>query len=167
MIILKKILVTTDLSDHSLAALEYASTLSLLYGAKLYLLHVEDVGPSSMYPAQLPDFYGEQFNKQAADTARWSLERFAGEKIKPDLNITLAVRLGDPVDEIVRFAEEERADMIVMATHGRTGLSHALMGSVAEKVVRRSTVPVLTVKPKTMREQIVSTGDVEEELHVR
>ena len=167
MITLKKIVVTTDLSDHSLSALEYASTLSLLYGAKLYLLHVEDVGPPPMYSTHLPDFEAEQFHRLATETARKDLETFAREKISPDLNVTLAVRLGNPVDEIRRFAETEGIDIVVMATHGRTGLKHILMGSVAEKVVRTSPVPVLTVKPKTMRDHIVSTRDVEDELHVR
>jgi nucleotide-binding universal stress UspA family protein len=167
MITLRKIVMTTDLSDHSLAALDYASTLTLLYGAKLYLLHVEDIGPPPMYATHLPDFGAEQFNRQATETARRDLERFAQEKISPDLNVTLAVRIGNPVDEIARFAREEGVDIIVMATHGRTGLKHVLVGSVAERVVRTSPVPVLTVKPRTMRDQFVSTRDVEAELHVR
>lgn len=167
MITLKKIVVTTDLSDHSLSALEYASTLSLLYGAKLYLLHVEDIGPPPMYATHLPDFEAERFYRLATETARKDLETFAREKISPDLNVSLAVRIGNPVEEIRRFAETEGIDIIVMATHGRTGLKHVLMGSVAERVVRTSPVPVLTVKPKTMRDHIVSTRDVEAELHVR
>ena len=167
MITLRKIVVTTDLSDHSLSALEYAATFSLLYGAKLYLLHVEDVGPPPMYATHLPDFAGEQFSAQATESARRDLDRFVSEKIAPDLNISPVVRIGNPVDEITRFAREEGIDIIVMATHGRTGLKHVLMGSVAEKVVRTSPVPVLTVKPRTMRENIVSTRDVEDELHVR
>ena len=166
MITLKKIVLTTDLSDHSLAALDYASTLSLLYGARLYLLHVEDVGPPPMYTTHLPDFSGEQFNRQVTERAWKELDRFATEKINPDLKANLAIRVGNPVDEINRFAKEEGIDIIIMATHGRTGLKHVLTGSVAEKVVRTSPIPVLTVKPKVMRDHVVSSDDVEEELHL-
>jgi nucleotide-binding universal stress UspA family protein len=166
MITLRKIVLTTDLSDHSLAALEYAWTLSLLYGAKLYLLHVEDLGPPPMYATHLPDFSGEQFSKQVTERAWKDLDRFATEKINPDLKVILAVRMGNPVEEINRFAKEEGIDTIVMATHGRTGLKHVLMGSVAEKVVRTSPIPVLTVKPKIIRASFVSSDDVEEELHL-
>ena len=166
MITLRKIVLTTDLSDHSLAALEYASTLSLLYAAKLYLLHVEDVGPPPMYTTHIPDFSGEQFNRQVTEGAWKELDRFATEKINPDVKVNLAIRVGDPVEEINRFVKEEGIDIIIMATHGRTGLKHVLMGSIAEKVVRTSPIPVLTVKPGTLRDSLVSSGDVEEELHL-
>jgi len=77
------------------------------------------------------------------------------------------VRSGVAEKEILRFAEEERIDLVVMATHGWTGLRHMLMGSVAEKVVRYSPIPVLTVKPKPAREEIVRRDDVELELHLK
>ena len=62
---------------------------------------------------------------------------------------------------------DEHVDLVVMATHGRTGLKHVLMGSVAEKVVRMSTAPVLTVKPRVVREYIIAAEDVEHDLHIR
>lgn len=167
MITLRRIVVPTDLSDFSLAALEYASTLSLIYGADLFLLHVEDVVPPPMYTTHVADLEAGHFQSQTEAEVRKSLEQFAARKINPDLKAHLVLRLGHPVDEIIRFAEEERIDMIVMATHGRTGLKHVLMGSIAEKVVRNSSIPVLTVKPPPLRTSVVSRDDVENELHIR
>lgn len=167
MVTLRKVLVTTDLSEYSLAALEYASTLSLLYSARLFVLHVEDIVPPPMYAVHIPDFEGEQFQQQVFQQAHRDLEAFARLRISPDLNATLVVRVGKTVDEIIRFVEQEGIDIIVMATHGRTGLKHVLMGSVAERVVRTSPVPVLSVKPRPIREGVISTEDIERELHMR
>jgi nucleotide-binding universal stress UspA family protein len=75
--------------------------------------------------------------------------------------------VGSPADEIRRFAEAERVDLVVMATHGRTGLEHIVMGSVAERVVRLCTMPVLTVKPARLRESIIRNEDIERQLHLR
>ena len=68
---------------------------------------------------------------------------------------------------ILRYADEEGVDMIVMATHGRAGLRHAVLGSVAEKVVRLSHVPVLAVKPRPVRENLLRNEDIEKDLHLR
>ena len=68
----------------------------------------------------------------------------------------------DPIKHTI-----EHIDLVVMATHGRTGLKHVLMGSVAEKVARMSTAPVLTVKPRAVREYIIAAEDVEHDLHIR
>ena len=166
MITLRKIVVPTDLSEYSLAAIDYASTLCLLYGARLFVLYVEDIVPPPMYSTHLPDFRGENFRQQVEAQAHRSLEQFAARNINADLKAHLTVRIGHPVDEIIRFAKKEEMDMIVMATHGRTGLKHVLMGSIAEKVVRTSGIPVLTVKPHPLRESVVSRSDVEDELHI-
>jgi len=146
MVTLRRIVVPTDLS--------------------LHVLHVEDVVPPPMYATHLPDFEGQRFRQRAETDARRALDEFCARRIDPDLKARLAFRIGDPVDEIIRFAEAEQMDLIVMATHGRTGLQHVLMGSIAEKVVRVSPVPVLTVKPHAMREKVVSKQDVEDELHI-
>jgi nucleotide-binding universal stress UspA family protein len=69
--------------------------------------------------------------------------------------------------EIRKFAEEEGVDLVVIATHGRTGLKHIVMGSVAERTVRHSSIPVLTVKPHPLRETILKNEDVERDLHLR
>ncbi len=172
MIILQKILVTTDLSDHSLAAMEYASTLSLFYGARLYLLHVEDITPPAMYSINVAYVDGKKFQDQAVGEGRKRLEEFTKAKVIPmmgqvNVKVEPVLRFGKPVEEIQRFVEEEGVDLIVMATHGRTGLKHVLLGSIAEKLVRISSVPVLTVKPMPMRDMGLAHTDIENELHLR
>jgi nucleotide-binding universal stress UspA family protein len=147
-VFLRRILVTTDLSEHSLEAMEYASSFGLLYTSTLFLLHVVEGG-------------------RAQEEGTEALASFATERLRPEQRVTLVVRCGNAADEIVRFAQEEAIDLIVMATHGRTGLQHMVTGSVAEKVVRLSSTPVLTVKPKPVRESILRKEDVETELHLR
>jgi nucleotide-binding universal stress UspA family protein len=160
MVYLRKILVPTDLSEFSLAAIDHAVSFGLLYSSKLYLLHVVDApasvfGPDPKQERELEDHAGKQ------------LEEFASKKLRTDMKFAFAVRRGSPADEITHFAEEEGIDLIVMATHGRTGLRHIVPGSVAEKVVRLSTVPVLTVKPHPVRENILKSEDIENELHIQ
>jgi glycine betaine transporter len=149
-IYLKKILVTTDLSQYSLEALEYAQSFGLLYASRIFLLYVDEHGRHK----------GDQ---QAVAT----LAEFVARNVDPDMKLTQIVRSGQPATEIRKFSQEENVDLIIMATHGRTGVKHALMGSVAEKVVRVSAVPVLTVKPLPVRESILRDEDVENELHLR
>jgi nucleotide-binding universal stress UspA family protein len=150
MVFLRNILITTDLSEYSLAALEYAFTLGLLFGARLTLLHVAEHG---------------QYRNEAQ--AALLLEEFAARTIDTRIRPELAVRTGHAAEQIRDFAREREMDVIVMATHGRTGIKHALLGSVAQKVVRLSTVPVLTVKPHAVRESLLRFADVEHELHLR
>jgi glycine betaine transporter len=147
---LKKILVTTDLSQYSLEALEYAQSFGLLYASRIFLLHVDEHG-----------------HHRSEAQAVAALAEFVARNVEPDLKLTQVVRSGHPAVEIRRFSQEENVDLIVMATHGRTGVKHAVMGSVAEKVVRLSTVPVLTVKPLPVRESILRDEDIENELHLR
>jgi len=160
MIFLKKILVTTDLSPHSLAAVEYASSFGTLYTSRLYLLHVMDKKEGHHVREA-------HMHVRTEEEVREALEAFAKKNISPDLRMTLIVRKGTPTEGILQFAEEEGIDMIVMATHGHTGLRHILMGNVAEKVVRHSPVPVLTVKPRPFRENYIKDEDVEKDLHLR
>lgn len=150
MIFLRNILITTDLSEHSLAALEYAFTLGLLFGARLSLLYVAE--------------HGQYGNEQQAASL---LEEFAARNIDTRLKPDLVVRTGHAAEQIRDFARDRGMDVIVMATHGRTSIKHALLGSVAQKVVRLSTVPVLTVKPHAVRESLLRFADVENELHLR
>jgi nucleotide-binding universal stress UspA family protein len=166
MINLRRILVTTDLSEHSLAAFEYGFSLGLLYASRLHVLYVVETG------SPLLTLYGFQDDAhpqaaQAEETGALKLDQFITKYIGTDKKVVPVVRSGIPESEIIRFAAEERIDLIVMATHGWTGVRHILMGSIAEKVVRRSTVPVLTVKPEPMRESILRSEDVEKELHLR
>ena len=161
---IKKILVPTDFSSFSFSALEYVGSLASLHGATVYLLHVESE------PFVVPPFPNVDFNTETVlrDTEKKSeelLHNVIAKKMKHIKNVVPMIRKGDAADVIVDVAQEIEADLIVMATHGRTGLSHILVGSVAEKVVRHSTVPVLTVKPAEVQEGVLEKQDVEEQLH--
>lgn len=135
----KKILFPTDFSHTGDAALAMATALARDSGATLLIVHVQEP-PMAYGGGEL--YYGVQ-NPAVED-----LERML-RAIKPaDPAVAFEHRLvnGDPAAEIVRLAEEENVDMIVLGTHGRTGLYRLLMGSVAEAVVRRANCPVLTFK---------------------
>lgn len=153
MVYLRKILVTTDLSAYSLAAVEYAASFGLLYSSTLHLLHVVESR--------------EGHRGQTVAEAHRLLDEFIAKHINPDVKFIPAVRTGHAPEEICRFAEEEGVDLVVIATHGRTGLRHIVLGSIAEKTVRLSNIPVLTVKPREIREGILREEDVEKELHLR
>jgi nucleotide-binding universal stress UspA family protein len=160
MVFLKKILVTTDLSPHSLAAVEYASSFGTLYSSRLYLLLVMDKKEGTHAREAHLHFRTEE-------EATRALQDFAEKNVPPEVRMNLVVRKGTPTDGILHFADEEGIDLIVIATHGHTGLRHILMGNVTEKVVRHSRVPVLTVKPHPFRENYIKDEDVEKDLHLR
>ena len=144
MLKLRKILITTDLSQHSLAAFDIAASLTDQYGAELTLLYVADESPPPMVGLDTPE--GKEFQKRTEEGAQRKLDDFAKANIPS--TVSSVVRVGDPSKLIIGFAAEHKIDLIVMATHGRTGLKHILLGSIAEQVVRTSHVPVLTIKPE-------------------
>jgi nucleotide-binding universal stress UspA family protein len=135
------ILVPTDFGYASDAAIGYARMLAARFGASLHLLHVVDEpGSWSEVYAAIPDIR----DRLSADAAR-RLEALAACLPAP-LHATSAVVCGAPVPGIVKEAESRGADLIVMGTHGRRGMGHLLLGSVAERVVRLAPCPVLTVR---------------------
>lgn len=137
-----KILVPVDFSESSEVALAQAANIARAQKAQLLIVHVNE--PVAVYTDMGVGAFPVETNKEA-------LESMLAEVRPADSSLVVERRLleGEPADEIVRCAKEEQASMIVIATHGRRGLSRMLMGSVAEAVVRRATVPVLTVKPST------------------
>ena len=121
MIFLKKILVTTDLSPFSLAAMEYATSFGMLYTSKLYLLHVLEGKEGHHAKDDERRAAGSEADSSQDERSR-----------RPGRTPSRSCGKGSPAEEIKRFAQEEGIDLIVMATHGRTGLRHMVMGSVAE-----------------------------------
>ncbi len=142
---LKKILFPTDLSEFSVSALEYAFTLCKLYNAKLYFLHVIDNLPYESIPRVSTEM--DKLHYRVEELAVAEMHRVLRDKAGVEMNVEVATRTGDRESEIIRFVEEEKIDLIVMATHGKPGISDLTVGSVAEKIVSLSTVPVLTVRP--------------------
>ena len=166
MVFLRKILVTTDLSEFSLAAFEYASTASIFFNAEIYLLYVYEGNPTGRNKPP-GDREPRGHTHYTEEEALKALNEFVQNSVNSGLNINTVVRCGTPADEIIRYAGQEGVDLIVIATHGRTGLRHMMMGSVAEKIVRRSSIPVLSVKPGFFRDRILKDEDIENELHLR
>ena len=145
MIRIRSILVPLDLSDYAAHALPYARELAETFGATLHLIHVVDsqwvvAGGGTAFPE-----YGDNLLQRFEDEARKSLIRIA-ETIPEKVEVTTALRVGPPHVQIVQYAREQDIDLIVVATHGRSGLKHALIGSVAEKVVQMAPCPVLSLK---------------------
>jgi nucleotide-binding universal stress UspA family protein len=134
-----KILFPTDFSTAGRAALETATALARDRGAKLLIVHVEEP-PIAYGGGEL--YYGID------EPDRHELQRMLSEVVPTDPAVGFEHRLllGNPAGAIVHLAEKEAVDMIVMPTHGRTGLVRLLMGSVAEEVVRKAKCPVLTIK---------------------
>jgi nucleotide-binding universal stress UspA family protein len=135
------ILHPTDFSDRSGHAFRLACALARDYGARLIVLHVAEPPPFVYGEGVLPP--DSESLLQVVHEARAQLNRLS----TPDANVRAERQLetGEPASEILRVARDVPADLIVMGTHGRTGLARLLMGSVAEQVVRKSTCPVLTV----------------------
>jgi nucleotide-binding universal stress UspA family protein len=134
----KSILVPTDFSATSEAALHYAADMALTLGARLYLMHV---------PGKTGEHFEANFpHGQFEAAARKGLSSFLTPEEIDRLRPEYAVRVGTAAEEIVRYADFCDVDLIIMGTHGRTGIAHALMGSVAEQVVRVAPCPVLLVR---------------------
>lgn len=147
MIQLQRILLPTDFSKHSEVAMTYAAALAEKFSAKkLYLLHVvQDLAlfiPDAVAVAPPIAPPVEEFLAAAGQ----ALEQLSKTGPLKDLPVQREVREGTPFYEIIRFAKETDIDLIVMGTHGHTGLTHVLLGSVTEKVVRKAPCPVLTVR---------------------
>jgi universal stress protein A len=135
-----KILCPVDFDPNSTLALRLASELAQERQATLHLLHVVAMPPGP--EVALP------FGKMET-AARSRLERLARQTVNGKARYEVKVLMGDPAVEVLQAAERLRAELIVMATHGRRGLRHLILGSVAEHVVREAPCPVFTVKPKT------------------
>lgn len=135
----RKILFPTDFSTLADAALETATSLARDRGAKLLIVHVEEPGLA---------YGGGELVYDIAQPSHQDQMQMLKAVIPHDPVVSYEHRLiaGDPAEAIVDLAEEEGVDMIVLATHGRTGLVRMLMGSVAEVIVRKAQCPVLTVK---------------------
>jgi universal stress protein A len=145
---IKSILVPVDFSESSRQALAYAAELAGRFGAKLDLVHVWDVPPYIPPEALVgvPGSDARSLGQLARDHAREEMDKLIAEHAGQLPLGEALLESGDPARIIIEVAEQRASDLIVIGTHGRTGLSHLLIGSVAEKVVRRATCPVLTVR---------------------
>ncbi len=163
MIIIKSILVPTDLSDGSLQAVELARSFSVISNTRIYLVHVIE----GSLPISASDSAESSGSKTSGAAASRRLNDFVQKRFPSDHDLVFLIRRGEICDEILRFAAEESVDLIVMATHGRTGLARAFMGSVAEKIVRFSPIPVLTIRSGCARNRGRFDANPDEKEHMR
>lgn len=143
MIVLKRILVPIDFSEHSDAALVYAVEMARVFDAELHLVNVMP-NPALAYPE------GYAFvapDEGLEETVLRELRKKPAVPEAESLTVHHAVRVGTAFVEIIKYEEDHEIDLIILGTHGRTGVTHMVMGSVAEKVVRKAGCPVLTVRP--------------------
>lgn len=142
---IKKVLVPIDFSDYSKSALKYAVNFAKSFEAEMCLVYVVE---PVIYP---PDFSMGQIampsiNTDWDDRAREELAKLAKTEIPSDVKVKTIIKTGKPFVEIIETAKEENIDLIIIATHGHSGVEHILFGSTAEKVVRKAPCPVLTLR---------------------
>jgi len=142
---IKKILYATDFSESSLPAGGYALTLAKLAGAEVHVLHVigefTDRRKSGIQPESMA-----LLEREVEIQAFKEMEGFCREIFDEEIPYTTEVVMGHPFEEIIKIAQQSAFDLIVVGTHGRTGLERVFVGSTAERLVRRSPVAVLTVR---------------------
>lgn len=141
-----RILSPIDFDDNSLAALDYAAQFAKQNGATLYLLHVVPTDEIHLHrEVYQPEKGGGADVVWAERVAKDKLQEIARERLSDGIRYEIVTRVGDAAPTILETARAVDAELIVMATHGRTGLSHFFLGSVTERVVRESRCPVFVV----------------------
>jgi nucleotide-binding universal stress UspA family protein len=140
-----KILTAIDFSTNSEHAFEYALTLAKQFQAELTIMHVINE-PVDLRGFYVPHISFEQLEKEIEEGAEKMMEKFCQSRMGDFSNYKTAIVSGIPYEEIIRKADESASSLIVLGTHGRTGLDHIIFGSTAERVVRSSSCPVLTIR---------------------
>lgn len=144
MSVYKRLLVAVDLSAASSVVMQAAVELARVLGGEVRVIHVHKVRAGNLVEGGMEDAGALAAQEVAKLEAQ--LEQFAANYVADGIAMTLAVYSGEPSFEIVQAAAESGAGMIVMGTHGRTGLSHLVLGSVAENVLRQARIPVVCIK---------------------
>lgn len=144
---INKILMATDFSENSKWALTYAISIARKYGAQLTILHIIQPPnyPLGMY-AEISFDAMDKFNRNISEVTEKEMKNLCAKELGDFKDYDTLILSGTPFLEILRVAKEKDVDLIVVGTHGRTGLDHVLFGSTAEKVVRKAPCPVLSVR---------------------
>ena len=149
---IKKMVVPVDFSELTPGLIDYASDLAKTFKAKIYLIHITQ-------PSQLAEMFGDlevgmpivsqpDIIDQIQNAAKTQLSKLGKNLADKGIEVEASVLMGVHHAEIIQFAETRKADLIVIGSHGRGGWQHFVLGSVAEKVARKSPIPVLIYKPK-------------------
>lgn len=141
----EKILIAIDFSESSDYAFDYALALARQFQAELTVMHVINE-PVDLRGFYVPHISFEQLEKEIEEGAEKMMEKFCQDKMADFGSYTTAIVTGIPYEEIIRKAEETGTSLVVLGTHGRTGIDHLIFGSTAERVVRSAACPVLTIR---------------------
>jgi nucleotide-binding universal stress UspA family protein len=152
MLPITKILCPTDFSEPSRQAMDVAGELAQHFDAELHVIHVVGPMPIMATPPPSVALNIPGYQKELEASAREALSKEVDGRLSEELATRQIVVTGLAADEIVRIARESDVGMIVIATHGRTGIGRLIFGSVAERVVRHATCPVLTIRPEEREE---------------
>jgi nucleotide-binding universal stress UspA family protein len=152
--VIRKIVVPTDFSAASDKALEYAATLATTLNASIHLVHVveDPFAAGGGWEFYIPD--SQDLSERLFEQSLARLSITASEFDSRNIDVTTEIRRGSPTEGIISAATDSGADLIVMSTHGRTGLPHLLLGSVAERVIRGARCPVLAVRESKTEERV-------------
>ncbi len=147
---MKKILCPVDFSEYSAAALKAAGGLAEILGAELAVLHARRIEAPIYFTVAQTKALKEQLRR--SDRAAWKYtEKFVNRHLPPELVDSIKVIEGDAVDAVLKALQKSKADLVVMGTHGRTGLTRIRLGSVAESVLRQTKKPIVTVGPQALK----------------
>lgn len=150
MVEIKKILFPCDLSENSEKILPYVLSVSEKYNSMIYLLHVvQDF--CKWGKVYVPHTSMKTLQQEAVQNAKETMETVCYEQMQNCPNFQKIVVPGDTTEEILKTIDSEGIDLVIMGTHGRKGLEHTIFGSVAEKITKKSPVPVLIVNPYTIK----------------
>ena len=141
----EKILIAVDFSENSAYAFDYALTLAQQFGSHLSIMHVINE-PVDLRGFYVPHISFEQLEKEIEAGATTMMEKFCHERLGNFSAYETSIVSGIPYEEILRKAKDIDASLIVLGTHGRTGIDHIIFGSTAERVVRAAVCPVLTIR---------------------
>ncbi|HSD52065.1 MAG TPA: universal stress protein [Candidatus Methylomirabilis sp.] len=157
MLRLSRILAPTDFSGYSDHALRFAAEMARQFGAKLFLLHVvSNEALEGIAKAHVPPYPVDRVYEDLTQEIHEQFVKHVPSELRKSVETEFLVLPGVPFLEIIRVARLKGVDLIVMATHGRTGLSHALMGSVTEKVVRKAPCPVVSIRPEGVEAEAIA-----------
>ncbi|MBU4445959.1 MAG: universal stress protein [Candidatus Marinimicrobia bacterium] len=141
---LKKVLCPIDFSEHSLKALKIADEMAKTFHAEIFLVNIIPPIPSVPTPPHPFVFDIPKYQDSLEINSKKSLDDIAKKHVSSGIKVHQIISCGDPAQEIIKIADENDVNLIVVATHGRTGLKHMIFGSVAEKIIRHASCPVLT-----------------------
>ncbi|UCD39261.1 MAG: universal stress protein [Fidelibacterota bacterium] len=146
MALYRKVLLTTDFSEYSKVAVPHAVAMVRQFDAELIVLHVLEPLLTPVDFAWGPMALSEDWEERRTEHSQKFLNEWVLNELPSDITATAILVHGAPIREILHIISEQKINLVVMATHGQTGIAHALFGSTSEKVVRRSPVPVLTIR---------------------